>query len=186
MEKNETYFVARLIKKGEFLSSDIFEIACSLRIKLDLSLSLLAIDIQPFPKTVPSFKTATWLFCSSFVSFAISSGFSTMRIFLAMALITAGAILIFDSIVALDPSSGTSNSSPSTKVISVGASLMRLCPAFISSIRRRFIKALAGIERAFSKLLTIVTRPFEEVEGNEAYAEPAPATNMPYRTFCGT
>lgn len=39
---------------------------------------------------------------------------------------------------------------------------------------------------AFSKLLTIVTRPFEEVEGNEAYAEPAPATNMPYRTFCGT
>ena len=25
MEKNETYFVARLIKKGEFLSSDIFE-----------------------------------------------------------------------------------------------------------------------------------------------------------------
>ena len=38
----------------------------------------------------------------------------------------------------------------------------------------------------FSKLLTIVTRPFEEVEGNEAYAEPAPATNIPYRTFCGT
>ena len=25
MEKNETYFVAKLIKKGEFLSSDIFE-----------------------------------------------------------------------------------------------------------------------------------------------------------------
>jgi hypothetical protein len=25
MEKNETYFVARLIKKGEFLSSEIFE-----------------------------------------------------------------------------------------------------------------------------------------------------------------
>ena len=39
---------------------------------------------------------------------------------------------------------------------------------------------------AFSKMLTIVTRPFEEVEGNEAYAEPAPATNIPYRTFCGT
>ena len=38
----------------------------------------------------------------------------------------------------------------------------------------------------FSKLLTIVTRPFEEVEGNEAYTEPAPATNIPYRTFCGT
>ena len=25
MEKNETYFVARLVKKGKFLSSDIFE-----------------------------------------------------------------------------------------------------------------------------------------------------------------
>ena len=25
MEKNETYFVARLMKKGEFLSSEIFE-----------------------------------------------------------------------------------------------------------------------------------------------------------------
>ena len=25
MEKNETYFVARLLKKGEFLSSEIFE-----------------------------------------------------------------------------------------------------------------------------------------------------------------
>jgi len=39
---------------------------------------------------------------------------------------------------------------------------------------------------AFSKLLSILTRPFEEVEGNEAYAESAPATNTPYRTFCGT
>jgi serine/tyrosine/threonine adenylyltransferase len=38
----------------------------------------------------------------------------------------------------------------------------------------------------FSKLLEVVSKPFDEVTGNKAYAEPAPATNRPYRTFCGT
>jgi serine/tyrosine/threonine adenylyltransferase len=38
----------------------------------------------------------------------------------------------------------------------------------------------------FTKLLEVVTQPFDEVEGNEAYAEPAPATNRRYQTFCGT
>jgi serine/tyrosine/threonine adenylyltransferase len=38
----------------------------------------------------------------------------------------------------------------------------------------------------FTKLLDIVSHPFDEVSGNEAYAEPAPATNRPYQTFCGT
>jgi serine/tyrosine/threonine adenylyltransferase len=38
----------------------------------------------------------------------------------------------------------------------------------------------------FSKLLTVLSHPFDEVAGNEAYAKPAPATNRPYRTFCGT
>lgn len=38
----------------------------------------------------------------------------------------------------------------------------------------------------FSKLLEVVSHPFDEVAGNEAYAEPAPATNRPYQTFCGT
>ena len=32
MEKNETYFVARLFKKGEFLSSDIFETLTAARL----------------------------------------------------------------------------------------------------------------------------------------------------------
>jgi uncharacterized protein YdiU (UPF0061 family) len=48
----------------------------------------------------------------------------------------------------------------------------------------------AAIDQAdmtpFSKLLAILTHPFEEVSGNEAYAVPAPLTNAPYRTFCGT
>jgi len=34
--------------------------------------------------------------------------------------------------------------------------------------------------------LTILSHPFEEVAGNEAYAEPSPVSEMPYRTFCGT
>lgn len=40
--------------------------------------------------------------------------------------------------------------------------------------------------KPFTKLLAVLNHPFEEVEGNEAYAEPAPASNIPYRTFCGT
>ena len=38
----------------------------------------------------------------------------------------------------------------------------------------------------FTKLLEVVIQPFDEVAGNEAYAEPAPATNRRYQTFCGT
>jgi uncharacterized protein YdiU (UPF0061 family) len=36
----------------------------------------------------------------------------------------------------------------------------------------------------FSKLLVVLSRPFYEAEGNEAYAEPVP--NPSYKTFCGT
>jgi len=37
----------------------------------------------------------------------------------------------------------------------------------------------------FTELLAVLTNPFEEVTGNEAYAEPAPP-GIPYQTFCGT
>ena len=40
--------------------------------------------------------------------------------------------------------------------------------------------------KPFTKLLAVLTHPFDEVEGNEAYAEPAPATGIRYQTFCGT
>ncbi|MCH7631640.1 MAG: YdiU family protein [Planctomycetes bacterium] len=40
--------------------------------------------------------------------------------------------------------------------------------------------------KPFSKLLTVLSHPFDEVAGNEAYAVPAPATDIPYKTFCGT
>ncbi|SVE56004.1 uncharacterized protein METZ01_LOCUS508858 [marine metagenome] len=38
----------------------------------------------------------------------------------------------------------------------------------------------------FSKLLAILSRPFDEVAGNEDYALPAPVSQIPYKTFCGT
>ena len=38
----------------------------------------------------------------------------------------------------------------------------------------------------FSKLLTVLSCPFDEVAGSEDYAVPAPETNIPYKTFCGT
>ena len=38
----------------------------------------------------------------------------------------------------------------------------------------------------FSELLAVLNHPFDEVAGNEAYAAPAPITNRPYQTFCGT
>ena len=38
----------------------------------------------------------------------------------------------------------------------------------------------------FKKLLNVLIHPFDEFEGNEDYAEPAPPTKMSYKTFCGT
>jgi uncharacterized protein YdiU (UPF0061 family) len=38
----------------------------------------------------------------------------------------------------------------------------------------------------FDDLLAVVSHPFEERPGLEAYAEPAPVSSAPYRTFCGT
>ena len=38
----------------------------------------------------------------------------------------------------------------------------------------------------FQNLLSIVSEPFNEIAGQEKYADPAPKTNVPYRTFCGT
>lgn len=38
----------------------------------------------------------------------------------------------------------------------------------------------------FTKLLEVVSRPFDEKTENEAYAEPAPISDIPYQTFCGT
>ena len=38
----------------------------------------------------------------------------------------------------------------------------------------------------FEDLLSVISEPFEEVTGNERFAEPAPKTSVRYQTFCGT
>lgn len=38
----------------------------------------------------------------------------------------------------------------------------------------------------FHALLAILAAPFTEIDGQESYAVPAPASETPYRTFCGT
>ena len=38
----------------------------------------------------------------------------------------------------------------------------------------------------FEELLSIVSKPFEEICGCEKFTEKAPLTAVPYQTFCGT
>tara|TARA_B100000676_G_scaffold88399_1_gene88175 strand:+ start:2367 stop:3878 length:1512 start_codon:yes stop_codon:yes gene_type:complete len=38
----------------------------------------------------------------------------------------------------------------------------------------------------FEDMLSVISAPFEEVKGNERFAEPGPKTSVPYQTFCGT
>ena len=40
--------------------------------------------------------------------------------------------------------------------------------------------------KPFSELLKVLDHPFDETAGNKDYALPAPITDRPYRTFCGT
>lgn len=39
---------------------------------------------------------------------------------------------------------------------------------------------------SFSELLSVLSHPFDEVAGKEAYAGPPPVTDPSYKTFCGT
>jgi uncharacterized protein YdiU (UPF0061 family) len=40
--------------------------------------------------------------------------------------------------------------------------------------------------KPFSRLLEVLSHPFDEVEGQEEYSTPGPQLNAPYQTFCGT
>ena len=40
--------------------------------------------------------------------------------------------------------------------------------------------------KLFTQLLDLLSNPFDEVEGMNAYAQPASGTSIPYRTYCGT
>ena len=38
----------------------------------------------------------------------------------------------------------------------------------------------------FNKLHSLLQNPFEEIDGFESFKEPAPKSDIPYKTFCGT
>ena len=40
--------------------------------------------------------------------------------------------------------------------------------------------------KPFYNLLNFVTNPFDEVSNSKEYILPAPVTDTPYKTFCGT
>ena len=72
-----------------------------------------------------------------------------------------------------------------------GAQAMdRVNPIYIPRNHKVEEALAAAVDREdmmpFSKLLAVLSHPFDEVAGNEAYATPAPVTNIPYQTFCGT
>ncbi|WP_148575273.1 protein adenylyltransferase SelO [Nocardioides caldifontis] len=65
----------------------------------------------------------------------------------------------------------------------------RVNPAYVPRnhlVEEALEAATAGDLAPFHRLLDVVTRPFEERPGLERYAEPAPDSFGPYRTFCGT
>jgi len=69
------------------------------------------------------------------------------------------------------------------------AAMQAVNPLYIPR-NHRVELALAAAEREdytpFEELLAVLARPFEERPGLEPYAEPPPADQRVYRTFCGT
>jgi uncharacterized protein YdiU (UPF0061 family) len=71
----------------------------------------------------------------------------------------------------------------------VAAAMDSVNPDYIPR-NHRVEEALAaatdGDIEPFERLLAVLRHPFDERPGVEAYATPAPANSLPYRTFCGT
>jgi uncharacterized protein YdiU (UPF0061 family) len=63
-------------------------------------------------------------------------------------------------------------------------------PAYIARNHQVEAALAAAVQRhdlqPLHRLLEVLARPYEEREGLEEYAQPAPATAVPYQTFCGT
>jgi uncharacterized protein YdiU (UPF0061 family) len=65
----------------------------------------------------------------------------------------------------------------------------RVNPVYIArnhKVEEALDAATAGDLEPFERLVDVLERPFEERPGLEPYAEPAPTSFGPYRTFCGT
>ena len=68
--------------------------------------------------------------------------------------------------------------------------MQRVNPAFIPRNHKVEEALDAAVERSdlapFRELLEVISRPFDEQPGREAYSQPAPLDGEPYQTFCGT
>jgi serine/tyrosine/threonine adenylyltransferase len=66
----------------------------------------------------------------------------------------------------------------------------RLNPIYIPRNHKVEEALSAAVEqedmKPFTKLLNVLSHPFDDIQGDEVYAEPPPLSNTPYRTFCGT
>ena len=65
----------------------------------------------------------------------------------------------------------------------------RVNPVYIPRnhlVEEALAAATAGDLEPFERLVDVVTRPFDERPGLEAYAAPAPPSWGSYQTFCGT
>ncbi len=71
----------------------------------------------------------------------------------------------------------------------VAAALDRVNPVYIPRnhlVEAALSAATAGDLEPFAAMLDVLSRPFDERPGLEAWAAPSPADALPYRTFCGT
>ena len=71
----------------------------------------------------------------------------------------------------------------------VAAAMDRVNPVYVPrnhQVEDALAAATAGDLGPFERLVDVVTRPFDERPGLEAYAAPAPSSWGSYQTFCGT
>jgi serine/tyrosine/threonine adenylyltransferase len=71
----------------------------------------------------------------------------------------------------------------------VASAMDRVNPVYIprnNQVEEALAAATAGDLAPFERLVDVVTRPFDERPGLEAYAAPAPPSWGSYQTFCGT
>ena len=71
----------------------------------------------------------------------------------------------------------------------VAAAMDRVNPVYIPRnhrVEEALAAAAEGEMGPFRRLADVVSRPFEERPGLEDYAGPAPASSVPYITYCGT
>ena len=79
--------------------------------------------------------------------------------------------------------------STGTDPAATAAAMDRVNPIYIARnhlVEDALAAATAGDLAPFDRLLDVVSQPFDERPGLEAYAATAPANFGPYRTFCGT